>query len=70
MLCESVPLVAVTVTTKVPVDVPVATLKSTGFDTPALGAGFSTTTGNVPVVAKSAGVKAIELRDALVNVTG
>ena len=69
VLCETVPLVAVTVTAKLPVGVPVTTLKFTGLDAPPPGEGFVTTTGKVPVVARSTAVRAIEICDALVKVT-
>jgi hypothetical protein len=69
VLCESVALVAVTVTVNLPVGVPVTTLKFTGLDAPPPGAGFATTTGKVPVAARSSVVRAIEICDALVYLT-
>ena len=53
VLCVSEPLLAVTVTWKLPVGVPVSTLKFTGLETPPPGEGLVTTTGNVPVAARS-----------------
>ena len=63
-VCVSDPLLPVTITLKVPVGVPVTTLKSTGVEAPPPGAGFVTTTGKVPVAAKSAGVSEIDSCDA------
>ena len=64
------PLVAVTVTVKDPVGVPVTTSKFTEADVPPPGAEFVTTTGKVPVPERSLLVKRIEISDELVNVIG
>ena len=50
-VCVSAPLVALTVTVKVPVDVPVVTTKLTGAEAPPPGVGLVTTTGSWPVEA-------------------
>ena len=54
------PLVPVTVKLTVPVGVPVTTLKSVGADEPPPGVGLLTTTGKLPVLARSLAVKPIE----------
>ena len=64
------PLVAVTVTVKNPVGVPVTRSKFTEADVPPPGAEFVTTTGKVPVLERSLLVKRIEISDELVNVIG
>ena len=64
-MCVSDPLVPLTVTLKVPVGVPVTTLKFTALDAPPPGVGFVTTTGKLPVAAISAVVNEIVSCDAL-----
>jgi hypothetical protein len=56
VVCVTVPLLAFTVTVKLPVGVPVTTSKLTLPDGPPPGAGLLTTTGKVPVEAMSAPV--------------
>jgi hypothetical protein len=64
------PLVAVTVTLKVPVGVPVVTSRLTGFEVPPPGAGFVMTTGKVPIVAESPPDGWISTSVELMKVTG
>ena len=55
-VCVNPAPVALTDTGKLPVDVPVTTLKFTAVEVPPPGAGFVTVTGNVPMAARSSAV--------------
>jgi len=66
VVCVSDPLLPVTITVKLPVGVPVTTLKFTAPEAPPPGVGFVTTTGKLPAAAMSLAVNEIASCDALV----